>query len=540
MLWADQPAPAAPAFRPTSLEAKFVAPPFSVLDTRQGYWQDRRRAWLSLGIQSELGRGADLLSLSPAEQARARWAGTTGERLAMERQREPGYRYDSNSVPARGAYMGKGQDGQWTEAQFNLSGNRGDEPEPETGPSGGTSIFDPVLCELMYRWFAPEGGHVLDPFAGGSVRGIVAAKLGHPYTGIDLSGAQLAANREQAERILLAGEPVPQWHEGDSRQLVPELARARDMAWDMVLTCPPYFDLEVYSDHPADLSAMAWPEFVEGYAAVMEHAANGLRDERFAVWVVSEVRDAQGYCRGLVPLTIRVAEEAGLRLYNEAVLINNAGSLPLRVTKYMEASRKLGRAHQNVLVFVKGKPPRGWSWDRAAPPSPQLGLFGEDHEPGHHATQADADECSAETYGEAGWPEPDPEANTAPPEQAPLRLVEEAPEVAPVPVEEEPAAPEPSWASGPVGEWRALEDGGYVDTGSGEVVRELPGPERYRDPASMAAWELRRGREWNPGDPNRPCWGCGEPPIGHDRDGGPRYSTHSHNAQVITMFGTEG
>jgi len=43
--------------RPT-LADRFIVPPFSVLDARQGYWQDRKRAWLSLGIQSELGRGA--------------------------------------------------------------------------------------------------------------------------------------------------------------------------------------------------------------------------------------------------------------------------------------------------------------------------------------------------------------------------------------------------------------------------------------------------------------------------------------------------
>jgi hypothetical protein len=42
----------------------------------------------------------------------------------------------------------------------------------------GTSIFDPVLCELAYAWFSPPGGIVLDPFAGGSVRGMVASKLG--------------------------------------------------------------------------------------------------------------------------------------------------------------------------------------------------------------------------------------------------------------------------------------------------------------------------------------------------------------------------
>ena len=35
--------------------------------------------------------------------------------------------------------------------------------------ASGTSIFDPVLCEIAYRWFCPAGGTVLDPFAGGSV-----------------------------------------------------------------------------------------------------------------------------------------------------------------------------------------------------------------------------------------------------------------------------------------------------------------------------------------------------------------------------------
>jgi hypothetical protein len=39
------------------LAERFTLPPFTVLDARQGAWQDRKRAWLSLGIQSELGRG---------------------------------------------------------------------------------------------------------------------------------------------------------------------------------------------------------------------------------------------------------------------------------------------------------------------------------------------------------------------------------------------------------------------------------------------------------------------------------------------------
>jgi len=40
-----------------ALAARFMIPPFSVLNAREGWWQQRKSAWLALGIQSELGRG---------------------------------------------------------------------------------------------------------------------------------------------------------------------------------------------------------------------------------------------------------------------------------------------------------------------------------------------------------------------------------------------------------------------------------------------------------------------------------------------------
>lgn len=49
------------------LAERFTLPPFSVLDARQGAWQDRKRAWLALGIQSELGRGNANLGMSHPE-----------------------------------------------------------------------------------------------------------------------------------------------------------------------------------------------------------------------------------------------------------------------------------------------------------------------------------------------------------------------------------------------------------------------------------------------------------------------------------------
>ena len=40
-----------------NLSDRFMIPPFSVMNAREGWWQNRKKAWLSLGIKSELGRG---------------------------------------------------------------------------------------------------------------------------------------------------------------------------------------------------------------------------------------------------------------------------------------------------------------------------------------------------------------------------------------------------------------------------------------------------------------------------------------------------
>lgn len=41
-----------------NLAEKFGVAPFTTLNAREGWWQDRKRAWVALGIRSELGRGA--------------------------------------------------------------------------------------------------------------------------------------------------------------------------------------------------------------------------------------------------------------------------------------------------------------------------------------------------------------------------------------------------------------------------------------------------------------------------------------------------
>jgi ParB-like chromosome segregation protein Spo0J len=54
-----------------SLSDRFMIPPFTVLNAREGWWQNRKRAWLALGIKSELGRGGCNMECEPGQHANA-------------------------------------------------------------------------------------------------------------------------------------------------------------------------------------------------------------------------------------------------------------------------------------------------------------------------------------------------------------------------------------------------------------------------------------------------------------------------------------
>jgi DNA modification methylase len=222
------------------------------------------------------------------------------------------------------------------------------------------SIFDPVLTELLVAWFSPATGRVLDPFAGGSVRGIVAAMLGRDYTGVDLRAEQVQANEAQWKNISAntTRQPigVPTWLVGDSMEVLAAGNGDAGNDYDMLLTCPPYGDLEVYSDDPHDLSTMDGDAFLATYRAIIAAAVERLRADSFAAIVVGDYRNKKGLYRNFVSNTIAAFEDSGARLYNEAILVTCVGTLPIRVGRMFDSSRKLGKTHQNVLVFVKGDP----------------------------------------------------------------------------------------------------------------------------------------------------------------------------------------
>jgi 1-aminocyclopropane-1-carboxylate deaminase/D-cysteine desulfhydrase-like pyridoxal-dependent ACC family enzyme len=157
--------------------------------------------------------------------------------------------------------------------------------------------------------------------------------------------------RQTASGLAQKPAPMPAWHCGDSATID---KICHDVQADMVLGCPPYADLEVYSDDPRDISNKDYPEFLRLYREIIQKTCSLLKPDSFAAWVIGEVRDKRGNYYNFVGDTVQAFKDAGLSFYNEAILVTAVGSLPIRAGRQFSASRKLGKTHQNVLVFVKG------------------------------------------------------------------------------------------------------------------------------------------------------------------------------------------
>ncbi|MDL2310268.1 site-specific DNA-methyltransferase, partial [Parabacteroides sp. OttesenSCG-928-B22] len=304
-----------------SLTDRFVIPPFSILDTRKGYWQSRKKSWRE--IIGDMGESRnDTLIKAPEIKYKDIYQRTREHRESLG----IGFQeYLDKYIP---------EDVKEREASKVLS--------------QGVSLLDPVMAEVVCRWFGIENCKTFDCFAGDSVFGYVSAHLGNEFTGIELRQEQADLNNERVEGMTAKyicddGQNVAKHIEPNSQ--------------DLFFSCPPYYDLEVYSDLENDASNQGtYEEFLAILQNAFTNALTCLKDDRFAVIVVGDVRDKKtGFYHNFVDDMKRIFKENGAPLYNEIILIETGASTALRAGRYME-TRKVAKMHQNILVFYKGNP----------------------------------------------------------------------------------------------------------------------------------------------------------------------------------------
>lgn len=261
----------------------------TVLDTRQGYWQERKRAW---------------------------------RRLIGE-----------NGETRDGVLFHEGLISEKMGGDINAT----------------VSLLDPVLCELICKWFAPSAtGKTFDPFAGDTVFGYVSSYLGNEFTGIEIRQEQVDANNKKT-----GNNPKIKFICDDAQNLDKHI---EPESQDLMFSCPPYFNLEVYSDNPKDASNQkSYAEFLRIIDTAFTKSIKSLKNNRFAVVVMSNVRGKDGGYFDICGDITRIFAREGMKLYNELVLVNQIGTGALRAENQMKR-RKTVRTHQEVLVYYKGDP----------------------------------------------------------------------------------------------------------------------------------------------------------------------------------------
>ena len=144
------------------------------------------------------------------------------------------------------------------------------------------------------------------------MRGAVAELLGFKYTGFDIREEQTEQNKAQAKELKIS----PNFITDDSENVDKYV---KDNTQDLIFSCPPYLDLEVYSDNENDLSNMEYEQFKEKYSRIIRNHCNKLKENRFAIFVVGDVRDKKGKLIDFVGDTIEAFEKAGLNYYNQVI-----------------------------------------------------------------------------------------------------------------------------------------------------------------------------------------------------------------------------
>lgn len=209
------------------------------------------------------------------------------------------------------------------------------------------SILDPVLSEIINLWFTPYTNcNTFDCFAGDTVFGFVSSYLGNNFTGIELRKEQVDFNNKQTEGLNAKyicddGQNVCNHIEAESQ--------------DLLFSCPPYFDLEVYSDLENDASNQkSYADFLKILDNAFSNAIKCLKNDRFAVIVVGDVRDKKtGKYYNFPNDIINIFVKNDLCLYNNIKILTPIGTAQIRAGRYMQ-NRKTAHIYQDVLVFYKG------------------------------------------------------------------------------------------------------------------------------------------------------------------------------------------
>jgi len=210
--------------------------------------------------------------------------------------------------------------------------------------TGTHSVFPSPLMEwIILRYGGQPGSSILDAFAGGPPRGVVSSIMGHKYTGFEIRQDQIDENEEVLKKMDLKG----------ARYLLKD-GRFLDIdeQFDCAITCPPYFNLEVYSEQPDDISAFGtYAEFNASMWLCAHAHRERMKPDGFVCIVVGPFRDKKtGELVDFRSHTVENFRDAGFLFWQEIILSKNFASAAKRSTNSWKGLKLVPR-HEFLLIF---------------------------------------------------------------------------------------------------------------------------------------------------------------------------------------------
>lgn len=210
--------------------------------------------------------------------------------------------------------------------------------------TGTYSVFPIPLMEYILIRYAENGGKLLDAFAGGPPRGICSSIMGLEYHGVDVRQEQIDENHRVINGLGLANIS---YHLNDARSLDFGVSD-----FDVAVTCPPYYDLEQYSDQADDMSAFPTYGSFDAAMWMCAHAHRPLmKPGSFVCIIIGNFRDKKtGEMIDFRAHTVENFRDAGFTFHDEIILSRNFGSAAKRAKNAWQG-KKLVRRHEFLLVF---------------------------------------------------------------------------------------------------------------------------------------------------------------------------------------------
>lgn len=211
-------------------------------------------------------------------------------------------------------------------------------------PGLGMSEFSSEVCEFILRYWSMKNSIVVDPFAGRATRAIISEKLGRKYYGYEIS--PLTYNRSLSHYKKVGVNPVLHLSDGC------KLESTKDEIAHLVLTCPPYFNIEKYEEVENQLSDCDnYETFLGKITECVGNIKRVLKPGGFCCWVCADWRDSKGF-RQFSNDSINIFKSVGMIPHDTVIIKNNSPFAALQAGK-CASKRITSKTHEFILVFRK-------------------------------------------------------------------------------------------------------------------------------------------------------------------------------------------